>query len=165
VIHRENTIVGKTDEPGIWFGSTLSFQEPWAIVGALGAGSGRGSAFLFRHVGAEWQQVSELKPHSPFTMYFGWSVAVRDGHAVVGTPFSSGQAGEALEYGLADGGTWEFRRALIPLGIKPGDFLGYSVAVGGGGVFVGAPGSSQFGVPNTGLLYGFAPNDASMEAQ
>jgi len=91
---------------------------------------------------------------------FGFGVALSGSLAVVGSQGDSmtgppplAQAGAAYVYELVEG-VWSERWRLTADPAAAGDLFGYSVAVAGGTVFVGAPSDGDFGV-RAGALYVF----------
>ena len=81
---------------------------------------------------------------------FGWSVAVSGSTAVVGAYGKNSNTGAAYVF-TRSGSTWSQRAKLPATGVAAGDYFGYSVAVSGSTVVVGAPATS----PNTGAAYVF----------
>lgn len=72
-----------------YFGVSVSVSGDTAVVGAylddLGHHLDRGSAYVFQQAGGAWQQVSRLTAsNGAFEDYFGVSVAISGGTAVVG---------------------------------------------------------------------------------
>src|ERR1700749_913061 len=88
---------------------------------------------------------------------FGWSVAISGSTAVVGAPAklsSTGFGNQGAVYVFTrSGSAWVQQAELAAADGAPGDQFGYSVAIWGSTVVVGAP----FANSNTGAAYVFAP--------
>lgn len=73
-----------------WFGYSVSIDGRYAIVGSRwddDNGSKSGSAYIFRREGADWVQQSKVTASDGSTNdYFGNSVSLGDGYAIVGAP-------------------------------------------------------------------------------
>jgi hypothetical protein len=70
---------------------------------------------------------------------FGWSVAVSGSTAVVGAPYADSYTGAAYVFGKVDG-TWTQEAELTATDGAVGDDFGWSVAISGTTVVIGAPG-------------------------
>ena len=88
-------------------------------------------------------QLAELvDPHTATNDFFGFSVAVSDGTAVVGAPDDAHYAGRAYLSQKGTGG-WHQVAELVGSDTAAGDYFGYSIAISGGMVVVGAPGHAN----------------------
>jgi VWFA-related protein len=71
-----------------WFGRTVAISGNFAIIGASlddSNGIDSGAAYIFHDNGFGWNQLAKLLPNSGMADdYFGESVAISDGYAVVG---------------------------------------------------------------------------------
>ncbi|MEM7038261.1 MAG: T9SS type A sorting domain-containing protein [Bacteroidota bacterium] len=136
------------------FGCALSATAEGLLVGAIGPNGqgGTGSAIHFpvtekgvlAHKAQVWHAANPTKVTA-----FGWSVSLKGGSALVGaimdrTP-EDAVAGSAYRFERLSAGEWtQGHRLLAPDGAE-GDMFGYSVAVSGSEVLVGAvakPGAS-----------------------
>ncbi len=132
--------------PNDAFGRAVAIYDQTILVGASGhdaAGFETGAAYVFQHDGEQWQQRQKLLPGSPQDVRFGWAVALDGQTAVVGAPNRSSQ-GEILNIGSAtifSVANWE-QQARLTTGKRGGavdnDLFGWSVAVGGTILAVGA---------------------------
>ena len=87
---------------------------------------------------------------------FGYSVAIDGNTAVVGAPGSNSNAGAVYVFVITEAdGMWNQAATLTASDGAAGDKFGISVAVDGGSVVVGAPGSNS----NTGAVYVFTEAD------
>lgn len=95
----------------------------------------------------------------PFTN-FGYSVAMDGNTAVVGVPFGSNSQQGAAYVFVQDGTTWTQQAELTASDGQPGDYFGWSVAISGGTVVVGA-----FSHLGAGAAYVFVQNGATWTQQ
>ncbi|HXQ75732.1 MAG TPA: hypothetical protein VN791_04485 [Acidimicrobiales bacterium] len=91
---------------------------------------------------------------------FGWSVAVSGSTAVVGAPYANSYTGAAYVF-TDSGGTWTQQAELTAGDGAPGDEFGWSVAISGSTVVVGAP-DHYFGI---GAAYVFSDSGGSWADQ
>jgi hypothetical protein len=78
------------------FGGALATDGARLLVGARGADSGAGAAFLFRREGGSWEYESSLTPSGLGEFdAFGTAVAISSGQRVVGAPGDSQEAPRA----------------------------------------------------------------------
>ena len=133
-----------------WFGYSVSVSRDTAVVGAPGDESGRGTAHVFeRNQGGSadnWGQVAVLSAtvNADAGDNFGWAVAISGDTAVVGAPLDNGNRGTAFVFERNYGGTadnWG-RVAVLSATVDadPTDYFGWSVAISGDTIVVGAPG-------------------------
>src|SRR5262249_44144042 len=135
------------------FGFSVAMTGDTAVVGTVGAdnlpNNEQGAAYVFVRSGTSWsQQAKLLASDGASGDVFGWSVAI-SGNAsgisvVVGAPWadigSNTFQGAAYVFTRATGGaTWSEQQKLVAPDGAASDFFGYSVAITGDRVFVGAP--------------------------
>ena len=160
-------IVADDAQESDYFGYSVSVAEDVAIVGATGedtAASGAGAAYIFERnfCGTNlWNQVKKLvASDAQASDHFGWSVAVAGDVAVVGAAYEdSGGNNSGAAYVFernANGGTnnWGQVKKLVPHDSQENGYFGYSVAVAGDVIIVGAYGKSSY----TGAAYVFERN-------
>jgi hypothetical protein len=88
--------------------------------------------------------------------WFGHAVAIDGGTAVVGAPGEGGHANKAYVFELQGNGTWEEQQILAPSSPQSAGGFGWSVAIDGDTIAVGAPyEDSAFGAA---YLYQQAPD-------
>jgi len=134
-----------------YFGSSVAISGDFAIVGAYGdddGGSSSGAAYVFRREGSGWiEQAKLVAGDAAAEDFFGYSVSIRNEHAVVGAYGDD-------DYGGSSGAVYVFKRVgtvwteqakLTASTAQAGDSFGYSVAVSGDELVVGAPGDSDGG--------------------
>lgn len=139
-------------------GNSVAISGDRILVGAPSHGvTNTGAAFVFERSGGGWVETATLAASDPFhSARFGISVAVDGDTAVVG-------ANEHPQGGLASGaayvfeyvaGTWVEVQRLASSNLTPGDFLGWSVAIQGDWIVVGAV-SADGVTSQTGAAYVF----------
>ena len=152
------------------FGLSVAVSGDTAVVGAFGAGSQAGAAYVFKRVGTKWTQQQILKASNTAAgSLFGYSVAISGETVVVGafgdpsnatgvggsqTDKTMVQAGAAYVF-TRSGTAWTQQAYLKASNTDRGDLFGISVAVLGDTVVVGAAGEDSRGVGKQ------ANNDAS----
>lgn len=163
------------------FGWSVAVSDNTMVVGARNEDSNgfngnqdnnsardSGAAYVFKRSGTTWTQKAYLKAsNARASDYFGTSVAVSGGTIVVGaygedsnaTGVNGGQAdSSAMDSGGAyifvdSGTTWTQRAYVKASNTGAGDWFGYSVAISGETVIVGAYGedSKATGVDGDGV--------------
>ncbi len=145
------------------FGTSVAIHADTAIVGAPFDASGSGAAYVFRRSGDAWTQQARLSASNARPgASFGSSVAIDSDDAVVGASYESSSAvgvdqdqtnTDAPGAGAAyvfhrDAVTWTQRAYLKASNTRSGSRFGYSVALKGDTLVVGAPeeGSNGIGV-------------------
>jgi hypothetical protein len=114
------------------------------VVAAGGAIGGVPTVVVLRRAGRSFVEQARLVDPTGGRTGFGASVALSSGLLVVGAPDDDGAARDA---GAAhvfrwDGATWRHEARLVATGATTGELAGYSVAVDGDVVALGAPGRS-----------------------
>jgi len=176
------SLVSGSDE----FGRSVAVSGDTVVVGAYredssttgvnstpgGASNDPGAAYVFERSGTTWTQQAYLKASQVSEAdYFGWSVAVNGDTVVVGaygesssttgvnsTPNENRTSTGAAYVFVRSGTTWTQQAYLKASQVSAEDWFGYSVAVSGDTVVVGAPyeDSNTTGVNST-------PNEAGYE--
>ncbi len=129
---------------GDYFGGAVALSGGTLVVGAAGASAQQGVAYVFVQNGTTWTQQQKLTAADGAAGdYFGSSVALSGGTAVVGAVFKS--VGANFAQGAAyvfvqSGATWPQQQELIANDGAANDYFGNSVAVSGGTAVVGAAG-------------------------
>lgn len=143
------------DETG-YFGCSMAAAGGVVVVGSRTENAGgvgtSGAAYVYEYdVGLGWVQVAKLTAADPGTGdEFGISVATDGELIVVGTPYhyhqgSSASVGAAYLWERDIQGNWVYVRELLPDDGEQGDYFGWSVAVNGDTVAVGAPHEDENG--------------------
>jgi hypothetical protein len=120
------------------FGWSVAISGTTVVVGAYNA-KGAGRAYVFTKTATGWEQVAELKGSDTVTDdNFGWSVAISGTTVVVGA-YSVKFAGRAYVFTKTATG-WKQTAELKGSDTVTGDDdFGWSVAISGTTVVVGAP--------------------------
>ncbi len=156
---------------GDQFGISVAVSGSTTVIGASASASGQGSAYIFTLAGSTWNQQAKLTASDAAAGdEFGGSVSLSGSTAVAGAAGKS--AGQGAVYVFASSGTtWAQQAKLTASDGVSGDKFGYSVAVNGTTLLVGAPVKNcQFncGTPSAGGLggaYVFAFSDSSWSQQ
>lgn len=131
------------------FGTSVGISGDYAVVGARFADPGmlgnRGAAYVFHRIGATWGEQQKLIATDGLAQdQFGISVAISGDTAVVGAYFNepagmpvADNNGSAYVF-VRSGTTWTQQAQLTASDSSQGDFFGWSVAISGATVIVGA---------------------------
>jgi choice-of-anchor B domain-containing protein len=135
---------------GAQFGAALTLSGDIAIVGSPGEGSG-GAAYVFQRPPNGQFSLAGALPAQGLTANdrFGSAVAIDAERAVVGAPSRRGKG--AIFVFRRDAGSWvQETEQVAPANLNDNAQLGAAVAVSGGRVIAGAPGTnfSQTNLPN-----------------
>ncbi len=143
------------------FGCALALSGTTALVGAAGALSNVGAAYVYASSGGTWQPQGQGFLGANQGDFFGFSAALdpAGSTAVVGAFGTATEAGTAYVFGRS-GTTWTQQAALTAPDAHAGDRLGYAVAAGSGVVFAGAYASG-----GPGAAYVFGQSGASWSEQ
>ena len=128
-----------TDE----FGVSVGVSGPTAVVGTSGAAYA-GRAYVFAKTASGWSQVAELKGSDATPGdHFGNSVAISGTTVVVGAYDQAKDAGRAYVFAKTASG-WGQVAELKGSDTVADDYFGWSVAVSGATVVVGAVGHARY---------------------
>ncbi len=145
-----------------YFGGSVSISGNIAVIGAsLNDAQGRdfGAAYVFvKGADGTWSQKAKLiAQDGGVDEFFGGSVAVSGGTAVVGSP-DAGELnvgpGAAYIFVQAADGTWSQKAKLLAQDGAEDDWFGASVAISGDTALIGASGDADKGT-GTGSAYIF----------
>jgi uncharacterized repeat protein (TIGR01451 family) len=126
------------------FGHSVSLSADTIVVGApLDSTPGRtdaGSAYVFVQAGPTWVQQQKLIASDPGVLnYFGFSVSVSGDRAVVGAPSDPLRSDTGAVYVFVRAaGVWSEEQKLLASDGTTNDFFGYSIALDGNTIVVGA---------------------------
>ncbi|TAE32990.1 MAG: hypothetical protein EAZ91_03785 [Cytophagales bacterium] len=140
-----------------YFGESVSIAGGYAMVGASGKDIGtnfnQGKAYIYVRAGTTWiLQTSLTASDGAANDYFGVSVAIAGDYAVVGAYGKNSSAGKVYTYARS-GASWVALVPLTPSDLVAADFFGYSVALSGDYLLVGAPDKDVSGNTNQGAAY------------
>ncbi|AVP96675.1 hypothetical protein C7S18_05415 [Ahniella affigens] len=129
------------------FGSALAFDGQMLVIGApyasVGGTNNVGAAFAFRFNGGTFQTPQRLEPTSRVNGdSFGWSVALSGNTVAVGAPLADGggltDCGAVSVY-VDSGSSFSLQQTLQMTGRDQQDWFGWSIALNGDRLYVGAP--------------------------
>ncbi|HBG26734.1 MAG: hypothetical protein A2Y10_01310 [Planctomycetes bacterium GWF2_41_51] len=116
------------------FGCSVSMSGNFAIVGASGDDSSRGSAYIFQRDGSDWQFIQKIsETNGTGSDFFSCSVGISGNLAIVGVygdDDKTTNAGSAIVYGF-NGTSWIQGTKLMASDGASGDNFGCSVAING----------------------------------
>ncbi len=154
---RQATLSPSDGEASARFGYSVGVDGDHAVIGAI-LHSGGGAAYVSRQTSpGVWSDPVHLTlpPYISGGDQFGISVAIDGEILVVGSDRENGLRGAAAVYEWNSGtSTWDYKKPLTASDAAANDYLGYSVAIDGDTVVVGA----RFGncaATNTGSAYVF----------
>jgi len=145
------------------FGAAVVLSGDTAVIGASSddvTGADQGSAYVFTRSGAVWTQSRKLTANDgAANENFGFSVALSGDTLAVGA--SRDEVGANTAQGSAyvftrGGAAWALQQKLTANDGASGDFFGFSVALSGDTVVVGAEGGDIGANGNQGAAYVFA---------
>jgi len=155
------------------FGYSVALSGDTAVVGAdydtVGANAYQGSAYVFLRSGTTWSQQQKLTAaDGAANDYFGGSVAVSGGTAVVGA--HNDQVGANTNQGSAyvftrSGTTWSQQAHLTAADGAANDWFGNSVAISGTTAVAGAPNDVVGTNAHQGSAYVFARSGTTWAQQ
>ncbi|MEI7606316.1 MAG: caspase family protein [Rhodospirillaceae bacterium] len=134
---------------GAEFGSaSIALSDSFALIGAFGAASSRGNAYLYNLTSGAWTDLATT-PAQPITALtsganFGFSVALNSNNALIGAFGKSSNQGDAYLYDLI-GGSWTDlgTTAGQPITAMTNSYFGYSVALNSSYALIGANGAAS----------------------
>ena len=156
------------------FGNSVAISGSTAVVGAPDHAAcsdcALGAAYVFVQSGETWSQQAELTASDGAAAdFFGYSVAVSGSTAVVGALNHTvgSNSGQGAAYVFAESaGAWTQQVELTASDGMARDAFGFSVAVSGSTVVVGAPAHPfSSGSAGPGAAYVFVQSDAKWSQQ
>ncbi len=145
----QTKLLASDGEAGDFFGSSVSINGDYAIVGAWGDrdnGWESGSAYIFkRDAEGGWLQQAKLTADDgSVDDRFGISVSISGDYAIVGAWGDNSYAGSAYIFKRDAEGGWLQQAKLTADYGEAGDYFGYSVSISGDYAVVGAYGDGYF---------------------
>jgi hypothetical protein len=146
---------------GDLFGTSVSISGDHVAIGAPGRAANRGAVYTFARVATLWSESGILvSTDGAGGDQFGFSVSLQGLTLVAGAPLDdvNGKTDTGSAYVFTNNGTaWsQFFHIQITTGqVKPGDHLGWSVALSGNTVLVGAPDDDFGNKTDSGSMYVF----------
>ena len=128
---------------GDGFGASVSMTSGYALIGAPNKATYAGAAYVFKNNAGTWAELKKLAPTAPVPAAndrFGTAVALAGDYAYVTAVRSNGNAGAVYVFHKDAGGTdnWGQIGYKTATGGASGDQFGYSLAVSGERVALGA---------------------------
>jgi len=124
-----------------YFGSSVSIDGDYAIVGAWNVNSYTGSAYIFYRTGSTWSEQAKLVAlDAEAGDRFGYGVSISGDYAIIGAygnDDNGSSSGSAYIF-VRSGSTWSEQAKLISLDADAEDFFGSSVSIDGDYAIVGA---------------------------
>jgi hypothetical protein len=143
------------------FGVAVALDGKNALIGAYGASSYAGAAYVFANAGGTWAQSQKLvASDSAADAHFGISVALDGTHALVGAEGATVGANthQGAAYAFASsGGSWSETQKLVASDGAEWNYFGRSVALDGASAAIGAYGPNAL----QGEAYLFAASGGS----
>ncbi len=163
---QQQKIIANDGAAGDRFGFTVALGGDTLVIGAhwddVGTHENQGSVYVFTQTGTTWTQQQKLTADDGATeSAFGYSVALDQDTLVVGA------SGDTIGTKAAQGSVYVFTRSGTSWTQQPkitasdgaaSDQFGYSVAIGGDTLVVGAPTDSRGTQANQGSVYVFVRN-------
>jgi len=103
-----------------YFGSDVSIDGDYALIGARGDDKEEGAAYVFKRDGNSWTEQQVLKAHDAgvngdflFWGRFGTSVSISRDYAIISAPYTEDWMGGAYIF-KRDGNSWTEQQKIIP---------------------------------------------------
>ncbi|MBS1787542.1 MAG: putative Ig domain-containing protein [Acidobacteria bacterium] len=142
------TLVAPIPQYGDGFGSAVAFRNNIALVGApnrtVNGNTKRGTAYVFARSGFTWTVQQIIAPDGTADANFGSSVALNENATMLIVGAESANVSPGTKQGAAYvfeliNGSWVFRQRLTADDGATDDWFGYTVAIEGNAILVGAP--------------------------
>ena len=126
------------------FGTSVALDGDRAVIGAWGGNGGAGAAYVFERSGSAWTETVELAASDgELGDYFGFSVSLSGGLALVGAYGHDDHAGAVYVFDQAMG--WAEVVKIAAVDSMPFDRFGSSLAISGQTAVIGAWGEDTMG--------------------
>jgi hypothetical protein len=135
---------GSDTVAGDEFGGSVAVSGTTVVAGASDHAYFAGRAYVFTKTATGWKQTAELEGSDTAADGFGESVALSGMTVVVGAVYHASEAGRAYVFTKTATG-WKQTAELEGSDTEAGDDFGYSVAVAGTTILVGAGGHANEG--------------------
>jgi hypothetical protein len=142
------------------FGRAASIDGDLAVITA-DAEDDHGAAYAYRYQAGQWVQIQKIVPAGvQIADLFGRSAAIVGQRMVISmAQDDDGGANSGSVYAYEfDGSLWQQVQKLVASDDEAGDLFGYSLAMAGNVLAVGATGDDDQGL-NAGAVYVFRHND------
>jgi hypothetical protein len=169
----EQKLTASDGAAGDNFGRYVVLNGSTLVIGApgddIGSNVNQGSAYVFHRLGGAWIEDQKLTASDGAANdQFGLNMALDAGTLVVATRFDD--VGANIDQGSAyvfanDNGTWVEQQHLIASDGAAGDFFGFSVALSGGTIVIGATMDDIGSTANQGSAYVYSRQDGVWSEQ
>jgi len=140
------------------FGYSVAINGDYTVIGAVfddDMGVNSGSAYVFIRTGTTWtQQAKLLASDGAANDYFGYSVSIDGGYAVIGAYADDTSRGSAYVF-KHSGTSWTQEAKLTATDGAANDHFGYTVSISGYYILVGASLDDNTYGTNAGSAYVF----------
>jgi hypothetical protein len=132
-------------------GYSTAISGDYAIAGTYyGGDGGAGVAYIFNKAGTDsWDSGTKIVASDAASRdSFGWSVAISEDYAIVGSPFEDSggdDAGAAYIFRRTGLNTWDSGTKIVAPDAQAEDYFGNAVAISSDYAIVGAVGEDQGG--------------------
>ena len=149
------------------FGWYVCINKDSAIIGAPfddDFGYQSGSAYVFILNDSTWtQQAKLIASDSSIGGMFGYSVAIKNDTAIIGSPGDNLNTGSVYVFTRTEN-TWTQQEKISALDSEYNDYFGHSVSIDNDYLIIGAWGDNNYG-PQSGSAYVFIRNDSTWAQQ
>ncbi len=160
----EHKLTASDGESGDWFGRSVAIEEETIIIGAVSGNSENiddtGCVYVYSWNGSAYDELKLTASDGATGDAFGWSVALDGGTVVVGAQRDNDSAGSAYVYSWNGSAYDEYK--LVASDATAGDLFGYSAAIDGETIVVGALGDDENG-DGSGSAYVYRWNGVSYD--
>jgi len=136
------TLVASDASNDSYFGTSVNISGDQLVVGAYGANSEQGAAYVFeKDSQGDWLEVQKLNGSSSSeSTQFGWSTDIQSNYIAVSAPHIYGfEVGEAYFYKRESNGIWVEDQIILGEDTVGEDFYGWSIAMHKKQLITGAP--------------------------
>ncbi|AVP96251.1 hypothetical protein C7S18_03165 [Ahniella affigens] len=171
--HRQTSLHGSNGDIDDFFGWSVAISGDTILIGAPGMagpnGGQTGAAYVFTRAGDAWHEQAILRASNSDTGdYVGWTVALQGDRAIVGA--FAGDPGAIQDAGFVHlfartAGQWQQQASLSAPDAGAGDGFGWSIALSGSAVVIGAPFADVSGRADAGAAYVFVDQAGSFSYQ
>jgi hypothetical protein len=159
----EDTIVSPLPESGDNFGRALAVQGNLLVVTARKSQAEEGSAYVFAYQDGAWIHRADLLPHDPLPgAYFGQSVAMQGDVIVIGARNANPSGAGAFYVFCATDDGWTEVAKVTPQSGKKNDQYGFSIAISGDVIAVGARRADPNSLTDAGAAYVYSLNEGDV---
>ena len=141
---QEDKLTSSDGTAGDNFGYSASIDGDYALIGAFGDDSNKGSAYAFKRSGTTWTQEDKLTASDGTADdYFGNSVSIDGEYALIGASNDDNGRGSAYAF-KRSGTTWTQEDKMTASGGEAHDVFGQRVSLDGDYALIGASGDDTY---------------------